>query len=111
MSEQSSVPQSDFRPQGFSQYLPSSPAEVPQTYAWLAQMRAHSPVLYIEQMNIWLALRYEDVARVLTDHATFSSSPYDFPGSFLSDTLIAKDPPDHRQLRNLVNMAFTPRAV
>lgn len=31
-------------------------------------------------------------------------------GSFLKDTLITKDPPDHRKLRNLVNQAFTPRA-
>jgi cytochrome P450 len=32
-------------------------------------------------------------------------------GSLLADTLVAKDPPDHRKLRNLVNQAFTPRAV
>jgi cytochrome P450 len=29
----------------------------------------------------------------------------------LSDTLVTKDPPDHRKLRNLVNLAFTPKAV
>jgi cytochrome P450 len=32
-------------------------------------------------------------------------------GGLFTDTLIAKDPPDHRKLRNLVNQAFTPRAV
>jgi cytochrome P450 family 109 len=30
---------------------------------------------------------------------------------FLRDTIVAKDPPDHRKLRNLVNQAFTPRSV
>jgi cytochrome P450 len=49
----------------------------------------------------------------MTDYATFSSES--IPGfsedTFLADTIVAKDPPDHRKLRNLINKAFTPRAV
>src|SRR2546430_9871955 len=29
----------------------------------------------------------------------------------MRETLVSKDPPEHRKLRNLVNQAFTPRAV
>ncbi len=63
-------------------------------------------------MPLWQVFRYEDVSEVLTDYARFSSQPLGvFTGSFLKDTLVTKDPPDHRKLRNLVNQAFTPRAV
>ena len=63
-------------------------------------------------MPLWQVFRYEDVETVLTDYSRFSSQPLGvFMGSFLRDTLITKDPPDHRKLHNLVNQAFTPRAV
>ncbi len=61
---------------------------------------------------MWQVFRYDDVSQVITDYARFSSQA--FAGgadSFLKDTLVARDPPDHRKLRNLVNQAFTPRAV
>jgi cytochrome P450 len=63
------------------------------------------------QMPGWQVFRYDDVTRVLTDHSRFSSQAYATGNSMLSDTLVSRDPPDHRKLRNLVNMAFTPRAV
>src|SRR5438270_631644 len=93
---------------------PQALEEIPQTYAWFEQMRTQHPVLYDEAMPmpLWQVFRYEDVATVLTDYSRFSSQPLGvFLGSFLKDTLITKDPPDHRKLRNLVNQAFTPRAV
>jgi cytochrome P450 len=88
--------------------------EIPQTFAWFEEMRTQHPVFYDElmPMPLWQVFRYEDVATVLTDYSRFSSQALGvFMGSFLKDTLITKDPPDHRKLRNLVNQAFTPRAV
>ena len=85
--------------------------EIPQTYAWFGEMREHNPVFKDERTRIWQVFRYEDVLAVLTDYSRFSSQAYELMGGFLSNTLIAKDPPDHRKLRNLVNQAFTPRAV
>src|SRR5947199_5540858 len=74
-------------------------------------MRTQQPVFYDERMHLWQVFRYEDVSTVITDYNRFSSQAFGATGSFLADTLVAKDPPDHRKLRNLVNQAFTPRAV
>ena len=98
-------------PIGLFRTLPLS--EVSQTYDWFEDRRAHAPVFQDEQMPfpVWQVFRYEDVLTVLTDYNRFSSQAFGIGGGFLADTLVAKDPPDHRKLRNLVNQAFTPRAV
>jgi len=104
--------QSSPRSQAFSLFRPRPLEEIPQTYSWFEEMRANRPVFQDEMMPLWQVFRYEDVLKVLTDYARFSSKPLGaFTGSFLEDTLVTKDPPDHRKLRNLVNQAFTPRAV
>jgi cytochrome P450 len=97
--------------QEFALFRSHDLTEIPQTYAWFEQMRNNQPVSLEERMEIWQVFRYEDVLKVITDYARFSSQAFGISGSFLKDTLVAKDPPDHRKLRNLVNQAFTPRAV
>ena len=99
------------RSQRFALFSSQNLSEIPQTYAWFEQMRNNQPVSLEERMGIWQVFRYEDVSKVITDYARFSSQAFGVSGSFLKDTLVAKDPPDHRKLRNLVNQAFTPRAV
>jgi cytochrome P450 len=93
--------------------LPSRPEEVPGIFDWFERMREGHPVVLDERSGTpwWHVFGYEDVARVLTDHARFSSRVPAFEYSPLSDTMLVKDPPDHRKLRGLVNLAFTPRAV
>ena len=85
--------------------------EIPQTFSWFEEMRKHNPVFKDERTRFWQVFRYEDVLAILTDYSRFSSQAYEFMGGFLKNSLIAKDPPDHRKLRNLVNQAFTPKAV
>ena len=85
--------------------------EIPQNFSWFAEMREQNPVFKDERTRLWQVFRYEDVLSILTDYTRFSSQAYELTGGFLSNSLIAKDPPDHRKLRNLVNQAFTPRAV
>jgi cytochrome P450 len=85
--------------------------EIPQTFSWFEEMREQNPVFKDERTRIWQVFRYEDVLSILTDYSRFSSQAYELTGGFLKNSLIAKDPPDHRKLRNLVNQAFTPRAV
>lgn len=101
----------EFRPASINQLLPSTAAAIPQTFQWLKQMREQTPFFRDEHLSTWHIFRYDDVAAVLTDHTHFSSKAFAIEGSFLTDTLVSKDPPDHRKLRNLVNLAFTPRAV
>jgi cytochrome P450 len=102
-------PQSDS--QAATRFRQYNLTEIPQVYAWFERMRTNQPAIYDEQMHMWQVFRYEDVSAVVTDHSRFSSKPLGLVGSFFQDTLVAKDPPEHRKLRNLVNQAFTPRAV
>ncbi|MDQ2715082.1 MAG: cytochrome P450 [Chloroflexota bacterium] len=85
--------------------------EIPHMYSWFEEMRAQHPAFHDEKTHLWQAFRYKDILSILTDYNRFSSQAFGVAGSFLKDTLVAKDPPDHRKLRNLVNQAFTPRAV
>lgn len=89
---------------------------LPQVLDWFAQMRTEQPVFYDERSRMWHVFRYADVTEAITDHTRFSSEQrpgkmLPFAGTFLADTVVATDPPDHRRLRNLVNLAFTPRAL
>ncbi|HEU5226982.1 MAG TPA: cytochrome P450 [Ktedonobacteraceae bacterium] len=96
----------------FLQYLPRSTEDIPRAYSWFEQMRTQHPVFNSEPLPLWQIFGYEEVKEVLTDYSRFSSKPLPgFSVPFLEDTLVSKDPPDHRKLRNLVNLAFTPRAV
>lgn len=99
------------RPQTPGPSLPRTWDEVKQAYAGFEKMRAHAPVFYNEKTRSWHIYRYEDVNQVITDYNRFSSRIMGSVTPMMEDTLVTKDPPEHRKLRNLVNQAFTPRAV
>ena len=82
-------------------------------FPWYRSMREAQPVYYNPQYHYWQVFRYEDVQRVLSDYTSFSSvfGGGDQGHDPLSSSLISMDPPRHRQLRNLVTQAFTPRSV
>ncbi|MET1022346.1 MAG: cytochrome P450 [Arthrobacter sp.] len=78
-------------------------------------MREAAPVFHDEQSGSWHVFRFDDVQRVLSEHASFSSrmgggDPSE-TGQLFATSLITTDPPRHRQLRSLVTQAFTPKAV
>jgi cytochrome P450 len=66
----------------------------------------------------WVATRYSDVDRVLTDHEVFSSDELRHSAQAIPHRdnpllrgLLATDPPRHHALRRIVSQVFTPRAV
>ena len=73
-----------------------------------AAARAAMPVLRVpgHGAGLWLALDYESVKRVLSDHEAFSSS-----SGVPEGMMIFTDPPRHGKLRALVSRAFTPRSI
>jgi cytochrome P450 len=88
-------------------------------FEWYRTMRATRPVFQDPDWGGWHVFRYADVARALSEHATFSSDDrrmaqfegYEGGGDPIGSSIIRMDPPRHRQLRNLVSQAFTPRMV
>src|SRR5215469_3906940 len=86
-------------------------------YEWYRQMRETQPVYQDPDWGAWHVFGYADVARVLSDHVTFSSdenryAPAEYRDSSpIGSSILRMDPPRHRQLRTLVSQGFTPRMV
>ncbi len=78
-------------------------------------MRETSPVYFDPLRQSWNVFRYDDVQQVLSDYKAFSSQmrrgDIENTDQPFAASIISTDPPRHRQLRNLVTQAFTPRAV
>jgi cytochrome P450 len=86
-----------------------------QTYR---RMREEAPVYYNEEYDFYALTRHADVAGAFKDFETYSSAQ----GVDLAmikrggvqpqqKSIIFMDPPEHRQMRSLVNKVFTPRAI
>lgn len=79
-------------------------------------MRERHPIYYSDEFHSWFVSRFSDVQSVINDTSTFSSEksirsrPQADP-SKSTKTLLWTDPPRHRQLRTLINQAFTPRTI
>ncbi|HEU4360548.1 MAG TPA: cytochrome P450 [Mycobacterium sp.] len=80
------------------------------------RMREETPLYYDEAGDFYALTRHEDVAAAFKDFETYSSAR----GCDLSmvrsgeppqKSIIFMDPPEHRQMRSLLNKAFTPRAM
>jgi cytochrome P450 len=78
---------------------------------WYRQMRATQPVSFDPKFQSWNVFRYDDVVRVLADHTTFSSARRSGAQQPALPSIVGMDPPRHKDLRALVNLAFTPRVV
>ncbi len=89
-------------------------------------MREEAPVYWSDAWGCWLLTRYEDIIKTLQDYQTFTSlgrltATMELPAPLwekvaplvrhYSQGLINVDPPDHTRMRQLVHMAFTPRAI
>ena len=83
-------------------------------FDWYRQQRDFTPVQHDAANGIWSVFRFDDVQEALSNHVVFSSTSGRGNSSManpLGASMISSDPPRHRQLRSLVNQAFTPRTV
>ncbi len=103
--------------------------EVQHQYRWLKEMQDTQPVWLDEESGCWHLFRYADVNLAITDYTTFSSErrqqfraiqnaarrtngeQHAVEASREGRSILVMDPPEHRQYRNLVTSAFTPRAI
>jgi cytochrome P450 len=109
------------------QQTPSRLSEIHSQYDWFTKMRETQPVWLDERSGCWHVFRYADVHTAITDYAIFSSERRQQRRIFQTAnaqaphaegerqpegrSILAMDPPEHRQYRNLVSSAFTPRAI
>jgi cytochrome P450 len=81
------------------------------------RMREEAPVYYNEEHDFYALSRHADVAAAYKDFETYSSAyGLDLATVRSAQPLVAKmiilmDPPEHRNMRSLVNKVFTPRAI
>jgi cytochrome P450 len=81
------------------------------------RLREEAPVYYNEEYDFYALSRHEDVATAYKDFETYSSAyGLDLASVRSEEPLAAKmiilmDPPEHRNMRSLVNKVFTPRAI
>ncbi|HJV86888.1 MAG TPA: cytochrome P450 [Noviherbaspirillum sp.] len=86
-------------------------------YPYYAKLRRDEPVKWIEGLQAFAVARYDDVDTVLKDASIFSSAQFwpallgEFDPVPEVPPMISMDPPNHMQLRKLVNRAFLPTQV
>ncbi|MCE9526434.1 MAG: cytochrome P450 [Planctomycetales bacterium] len=94
-------------------------------YVVYEQLRRDLPVCWDERLGFWLVSRYADVHAGLRDHRLSSAQLTEVMGrlpegereearplkEILTGRLLLTDDPDHRRIRMLMQLAFTPRQV
>lgn len=91
---------------------------IPQTvavdpYPTYRVLREEHPVQHVEDRDLWILSRHEDVLSAIKNPEVFSSARGIVPSGFTPEnpTLIVLDPPEHSQMRMAVMRAFTPRRM
>jgi cytochrome P450 len=111
-------PYADFDP--MAQFRSTVAGDVRTPYPTLVAKRRDSPVERRRQVlyegiehDAYYVYRYDDVARVMRDNVTFSSSSIgEMMGIVMgSDVIVGLDEPEHRRHRSLVNPAFRQKAL
>lgn len=81
------------------------------------RLRTEAPVYYNPEYDFYALSRHADVAAAFKDYETFSSA-YGLDLAMVKSgeplpmkMIILMDPPEHRQMRSLVNKVFTPRQI
>ncbi len=88
-------------------------------YETYRRMRDEAPVYYNDEHDFYALTRHEDVAPAFKDFDTYSSAygvdlasiRNGLPTDAGPRMIIFMDPPEHRNMRSLLNKVFTPRAI
>ncbi len=96
-------------------------------YPVYALLRQHTPVIFRDELGMWVVSRHRDVATMLRDRRFGRSIDHILTREqrgvppklqhrrafdMLSEnSMFDKEPPDHTRLRGLVQKAFTPRRI
>lgn len=86
-------------------------------YPYYKQLRAESPVYWLDSMEGWAVANYDDVLEVLTEASTYSSSQFwpillgEYDPVPEVAPMISLDPPHHLRIRKLAQQAFLPREL
>src|ERR1700755_3083637 len=88
-------------------------------YETYRRMRDEAPVYDNEEHDFYALTRHEDVAPAFKDFDTYSSKygvdlasiRNGLPTDNGARMIIFMDPPEHRNMRSLLNKVFTPRAI
>lgn len=89
-------------------------SEVPDPYPVYTRLRHQEPVKFLDlaMMSGYLATRFEDVMTVLRDAALYSSrANAKGIGLVMGKTILEMDGQDHARHRNIISMAFVPKAL
>mgnify|MGYP001806424911 CR=1 FL=1 len=93
---------------------PYSPATDADPFPFYKRLRDDFPCFWSEEANMWVLSRYDDIVTALNDWQTYSSAK----GNLMDElpnragaTLGTTDPPRHDRLRNLIQHAFSKRAL
>jgi cytochrome P450 len=92
-------------------YDPWDPAVLADPYPSYAALREHSPVHHVEEHDIWVLSRYEDVLSAVRNPEVFSSNQGNSYERRPVPMLVGLDPPEHTRLRRVVSRHWTPRAI
>ncbi|MEO8694532.1 MAG: cytochrome P450 [Acidimicrobiales bacterium] len=86
---------------------------VDDPHAVYRALRDEHPVYHVEERDLWVISRYDDVQMMLRSPERFSSASGVVPSGFAPEapTIITSDPPTHTAIRKAVSRAFTPKRM
>jgi cytochrome P450 len=89
-----------------------------EQHVWMRGELPPATIRYDEDTGIHHVYGYDDAEKIMLDPATFSSnsqrlmpSKFKFASELTDGNMVRLDPPEHTDLRKLVNRAFMPRMV
>ncbi|HEX6359321.1 cytochrome P450 [Actinophytocola sp.] len=89
-----------------------------EQHVWMRGELPPAKVRFDEDTRIHHVYGYDDAQKIMLDPATFSSnsqrlmpSKFKFATELTDGNMVRLDPPEHTQLRKIVNRGFTPRMV